>query len=316
MGKTEFNYSIELVEAALLNRDGTVPSPNDWSDTHPQTGEVRNHKGGLVGFTGTVDIDGWSGKDLKVGVRYGTKKGEFTFASTAVNKKACTVAEMVKDLNTGFATLTASGIKFEAKSENGYLKIIDKEAANENKLPFYAPVGFSGRLAERLGIVGWVSNPDIKSFKDDPEKESGKSVEATGGRGIRCSIKDPDTIKGINITIALAGQNSKFQAMLSGDTYNEETDEYYSENKEAPPFAARYFVRQFEEGTNTKSSNDKMRVFCFPSCQITPGGQEATEGNIAGLELSGSCSENKASNLQMKFHKGVSIADYKRFVEA
>ncbi|PIE98630.1 MAG: hypothetical protein CR988_02395 [Treponema sp.] len=315
MGKTEYGYSIDRMSFVLLNQDGSVPAPDDWDDTNPKTGEVRTHKGGLVGKGGLYDVSTLAGKDLKVSVIYGTKKGEFTFASTAVKKNECTTAEMVKDLNTGLKTLEVQGIKLSAKIFGDFIKITDAETAPDKKLPFFAPIGFRGKIPVMLGIIGWVSSLDGKSFKDDFEKESGKSVDATSGRGVRCSIKDPDTIKGLNLTINLAGSDLALQAMLTGDSYNEETDEYFFENNEAPAFAGRYFVRQFEEGTNTRSSNTKMRVFCFPSCQITPSGIEASEGNISNTELTGSCSENKVSNLPMKYSKGIAISDYRKFVE-
>ncbi len=313
--RTEFGYSIDRTSFALLNQDGTVPSPSDWEDKHPKTGKVRKHKGGLVGKGGLYDVSGLAGKDLKVGVIYGTQEGEFTFASTAAKKNECTTAEMVKDLNTGLKTLEAQGIKLVAKVEGDFIKITDGEATPEAKLPFYAPIGFRGKLAIMLGIVGWVTSIEGKAFKDDFEKESGKSVDATSGRGQRCTIKDPDVIKGLNVTINLAGSDHYLEAMLTGDSYNEETDEYFLENNEPPAFAARYFSKQFEEGSNTKSSNTKMRVFCFPSCQITPSGSEASEGNIGNTEFTGSGSENKASNLPMRHHKGIAVSDYRKFVE-
>ena len=48
------------MQAAHLNADKSWPSPNDWEDTNPQTGEVRKHRGGLVGKIGPFNIDGWS----------------------------------------------------------------------------------------------------------------------------------------------------------------------------------------------------------------------------------------------------------------
>ena len=162
--KNEYGYSIGVMQAARLNIDKSLPTPNDWEDTNPQTGEVRKHKGGLVGKTGTFNIDGWTGDDLKMTVLYGTKAETFTFASTAADKKVVSVADMVKDFNTAFATLKPKGIKLKAaKTTVGadydaeYLKITTE---NANDLPFFAPIGFQGKLAELLGIVGYVSTKE------------------------------------------------------------------------------------------------------------------------------------------------------------
>lgn len=319
MGKAtaEYSYSVERVEFALLNQDGTVPSPTDWVDLHPITGKERAHKGSIVGKGGAFDVDGWDEAALTVAVVYGRKEASFVLACTASDKKTVTVEDFIKDFNTKFEELaTSDGIHLKAKKVGDNFAIEDCATAPEEKLPFYAPVGFQGKLAELLGITGWVATGEAKSFKDDFEKEQGKSVDATSGRGVRCSIKDPDFIKGVNITISLAGLENKLIAMLTGNTYNEKTDEYYMDNKgNAPAFAVRYFCRQFEGGTHTKTSNNKMRVFIFPSCQLTPSGSEAGEGTIAQVELSGSGGENTASALPMKFHKGIAMSDYKRFVE-
>ena len=315
--KVEYGYSVERVEFALLNQDGTVPSPADWEDMHPITGKVRHHKGGLVGKSGAFDIDGWDEQARTVGVIYGRKEASFVLESTASDQKTVTVDDFIKDFNKNLEELaTSEGICLKAKKSGDNFAIEDCAVLPEEKLPFYAPIGFSGKLAELLGITGWVATNEAKSFKDDFEKEQGKSVDATSGRGVRCSIKDPDFIKGVNITISLAGLENKLIAMLTGNTYNEKTDEYYMDNKgNAPAFAVRYFCRQFEEGTHTKTSNNKMRVFIFPACQLTPSGSEAGEGTIAQIELSGSGGENTASALPMKFHKGIAMSDYKRFVE-
>lgn len=317
--KTEYGYSIGRMDAARLNADNSLPSPNDWEDTHPQTGEVRKHKGGIVGKSGTFDLSGLHGDDLNVGVLYGTRREEFTFASTAADKKTVSVTDLVKDFNTGFATLEAKGVKLKAaKTTAGadydaeYLKITTKTA---DDLPFFAPIGFSGKLAELLGITGWVSTKEAKSFKDDFEKETGKSVDATSGHGIRCTIKEPDKIKGLNITASFASIPNDLFAMVTGHTYNKNTGELYIDNAGAPPLIAlRYFVEQYEKGTNQKGSYSRVKAFIFPSCQITPNGNEASEDNFAAQELQGSGSDNKQSNLPLKFVKEISLADYKQYI--
>lgn len=318
--KTEYSYSVGRAEFALLNADKSFPTLCDWDDTHPITGATRTHKGGLVGKAGVFNISGWSGKDLSLTVRTGTVIETFPFVSTATNKDAVTVAEFVKDFNTAFAALaskkvhlTASATSVGSDYDAVYLKI---EKSKPSTLPWFAPVSFSGRLAELLGITGWRSTAETKSVKDDFDKESGKSVDATSGHGIRCSIKEPDTVKGVNLSISLAGMENKIISLISGNTYNEAKDEFYFDNKKEPPlFAHRYFVKQFERGSNTKASNTKVRVVCFPSCQASLSGADASEDNFATQEISATGSENKPSNLPFKFHKGVSVTDFDLFVE-
>ncbi len=309
---TEYSYSIERVEFALLNHDKTVPFFRTWTDKHPVTGKKREHKGCLFSKKEPFNLKS-AGSSFNLGFYFGTERGKVSVISTAADETACTAEEMAADLNTALSGHIGNYI---IEAVDGRVVIRDNEDPALQK-PFYMPFGFEGLLANLLGITGWVATKEAKNFKDDPEKEQGKSVDATSGRGVRCSIKDPDTIKGLNITVNLAGMENRLIAMLTGNTYNEETDEYYMDNKgDAPVFAARYYCRQFSEGSHTKSSNDKMRIFVFPSCQLTLSGSEAGEGTISSVELSGSAGENTASNLPMKFHKGISMADYMEFVES
>lgn len=335
--KSEYSYSIGRMEAALLNADHSLPSPCDWEDTNPKTGEKRIHLGGIVGKSGTFNFKELNGDDFKIGVLYGTKKAEFTLtgastsAGTTVNgassgtntntlkKENVTVDELVKAFTTGFTELESKGIKLKAEkttSSNGYdaeyLKITTK---TKDCLPFFAPIGFSGKIPELLGITGWVASKEAKSFKDDFEKESGKSVDATSGHGIQCTVKEPDKIKGVNVTASFATIPNKFFAMVTGHSYNEKTGELYIDNAGNPPLIAlRYFVEQYESGINTKGSFSRVKAFIFPSCQITPGGNEASEDNFAAQELQGTGGDNKRSNLPFKFIKEISLADYKAHV--
>lgn len=317
--KSIFSYSIGKTALTLLNADKSLPSPYDWEDVHPETGAVRKHRGGLVGKAGTFNIDGWAAEDLKLICTYGAKEAEVNIVSTAANKKAVTVADFVKDFNTAFASLTGSGIKLKAaKTAVGadydaeYLKITTEAAGD---LPFFAPIGFQGRLAALLGIVGWVTTKEAKSFKDDFEKESGKAVDATSGHGIRCSVKEADKIKGTNITASFATLPSSLFALVTGHTYNEKTGELYIDNAGNPPLIAmRYFVEQYEEGNNTKSSFTRVKAITFPSCQITPQGSEASEDAFGAAELQGSGGDNKRSDLPLKFIKEISSADYTAYV--
>ncbi len=321
--KTEYSYSVASGAVAILNADASVPSPNDWEDEHPATGEKRKHKGGIVGKAGTFNIDSWSGDDLTLGILYGKKKAEVTIASTAVNKKAVTVTEMVKDLNTAFTNLAAAGIKLKAsKTDKGadyddeYLKIIDNETQSAEKLPFFAPIGFKGRLAALLGITGWVLTDEIKSAKGDFEKESGKSVDATSGKGLRCTIKEADKIKGININLSLSGIDDGLLSLMTGNTYNEKTGEMYFDNAGDPPLlAVRYFAQQYEGGENQKGNFVKMKMVMYPSCRFSAPNEEAKESDFNAVEIQGSGGENKRSNLPLKFTKTIVKSDYGKFVE-
>ncbi|QEK01183.1 hypothetical protein FUT84_08490 [Treponema phagedenis] len=320
--KPEYGYSVGITGFALLNRDGSYPTPNDW-EHKDKSGNKIKHKGGIVGGAEKINIAGWSDEDLKVGVVYGVRRGEFTLTCTAANKEAVTIDEMVADLNTAFKTLEAEGIKLKAAKtpkgsdyDDGYLRITDA-AIGEDALPFYAPIGFSGRLAKTLGINGWVFTREAKSVKTDFEKESGKRVDATSGHGIRCSVKETDKIKGSNLTISAAAIDNQTLAMITGNTYNEETDEFFYDNTGDPPnFACMYFVMQFLSGVNTKTNFAKMKVFCLPSCQVAPSGEEAGEDNFGTKEITGSGGENKRSALPLLFHKGISANDYRKFVDA
>ena len=318
--ETEFLYSVGMAGFALLNQDGTMPTPSNWKDVDNQ-GMERKHKGGLIGKSGTFDLTKLKDEDFDVGVLYGNKKASFKFVSTSADKTKASVAEIVKDLNsvfekTGIGSLKKEGIELKAEAFEiegvEYIKVYDSSL----KLPFYAPIGFSGLLPLLLGIVGYVITEEVKSVKSDFEKETGKSVDVTSGRGIRCVVKEADKIKGLNLTISLAGSNARILSLITGNRYNEKADEFFVENDgKTPTFAFLYFVKAFAKGENNESSFEKVKVVSFPSCQATLPGDNAQEGAFSTMELTASCSANKKSNLPMMFYKGVSIADYSNFVE-
>lgn len=318
--ETEFFYSVGIAGFALLNQDGTMPTPSNWKDVDNQ-GVERKHKGGLIGKSGTFDLTKLKDEDMDVGVIYGNKKTTFKFTSTSVDKTKASVTEIVKDLNTVFEKTGASSLKkegIELKAEayeiDGveYLKVYDSSL----KLPFYAPIGFSGLLPLMLGITGYILTEEVKSVKSDFEKESGKSVDVTSGRGIRCVVKEADKIKGLNLTISLAGQNTHILSMITGHRYNEKDDEFFIDNTgKVPTFSFFYFVKAFAKGENNESSFEKVKVVSFPSCQATLPGDNAQEGAFATMELQASASANKKSNLPMMFYKGVSLSDYSNYIE-
>lgn len=317
--ENKYSYSIGVAELTVLNADNSFPTPNDWEDVNAITGELRKHKGGLIGKAGTFNIDGFIEEDLKLGVTYGKLYEEFTFESTATDKKKVTVAELVTDFNKAFDTLVDKGISLKAISTSvgedydaEYLKITTK---NKEDLPSFAKIGFSGRLADLFGITGWTATKEAKSFKDDFEKETGQSQDATSGHGIRCTIKEPDKIKGTNITMSFAGMATELLARITGNSYNKKTGEMYIDNVLNPPnLGLRYFVEQYEGGSNTKGSFTRVKAITFPSVQLTLNGNDASEGNFAVEELQGSGGDNKRSNLPLKFTKEIGLADYSQFV--
>ncbi len=320
MKETEFLYSVGMAGFALLNQDGSMPTPSDWKDVDNQ-GEVRKHKGGIVGRSGTFDLTKLQDEDLDVIVIYGYKRDVFKFVSTSVDKTKATVAEIVKDLNTvfektGALSLKKNGIELKAEVLDvagvEYIKIFDSSL----KLPFYAPIGFSGLLPLMLGITGYILTEEVKSVKSDFEKESGKSVDVTSGKGIRCVVKEADKIKGLNLTISLAGSNARLLSLITGNRYNEKSDEFFVDTEgKVPSFSFFYFVKAFAKGENNESSFEKVKVVAFPNCQATLPGDSAQEGAFATMELQAACSTNKKSNLPMMFYKGVSLIDYSNFIE-
>lgn len=318
MKETEFLYSVGIAGFALLNQDGTMPTPNDWEDVDNQ-GVARKHIGGIIGKAGIFDFSKLKDEDMNVVVIFGNKRAVFKFAlPSGVNKTNVTVTKIVEAFNTSFASedLTKQGITLEAKEKDiegkKHICIVDKS----NKLPFYAPIGFSGLLPLMLGIVGYAITEEVKSVKSDFEKESGKSVDVTSGHGIRCVVKEADKIKGLNLTISMAGQNSRILSMITGHRYNEKADEFFVENTgKVPTFSFFYFVKAFAKGENNETSFEKVKVVSFPSCQATLPGDNAQEGAFATMELTASCSANKKSNLPMMFYKGVSLQDYASYVE-
>ncbi|CEM60548.1 hypothetical protein TPHV1_10216 [Treponema phagedenis] len=46
--KPEYAYSVGITGFALLNRDGSYPTPNDW-EHKDKSGNKIKHKGGIVG---------------------------------------------------------------------------------------------------------------------------------------------------------------------------------------------------------------------------------------------------------------------------
>ena len=218
----------------------------------------------------------------------------------------------------------------------GLNKIIEKEYEHHpNEKPYSnsrVQEGYNDylRISFKNGEINYfrhnfnlISRSDLKIIcedlkkvkKDDFEKESGKSQDATSGHGIRCSVKEADKIKGTNITASFATLPSSLFALVTGHTYNEKTGELYIDNAGNPPLIAmRYFVEQYEEGNNTKSSFTRVKAITFPSCQIAPQGSEASEDAFGAAELQGSGGDNKRSDLPLKFIKEISSADYTAYV--
>ena len=332
--ETEFLYSVGLAGFALLNADGSFPTPCDWKDTDDK-GNDREHAGGIV-FKAREKYNFselTTEEDKTLHVLYGTKKESVEVAlenpsttgggggGAAFSLSNVSTADMVKILKKAFDKLEPKGIKLEIKSikvdDVDYIKIVDGETDAKKKLPFYAPFGFGGAIANILGIRGYIISEEVKSVKHDFDKEQGKSVDVTSGRGIRCTVREADKIKGLNLTISLAGQNTKLLSMITGNRYNEKADEFFVEGVEkVPTFAFIYFVKAFAKGENNESSFEKVKAVCYPSCQTTLPGDNAQEGAFATLELQASASQNKRSNLPLTFNKGISVSNYSTYVES
>lgn len=333
--ETDFLYSVGLAGFALLNADGSFPTPCNWKDIDDK-GNEREHAGGIVCKGGPYDLSTIKEADEKtLHVLYGTKKESVTLelknpnstppstpaGSNTFSINAIKTDDMVVILNKAFASLKDKGIKLEAEKKTidgvDYLKIYDAEENAKKKLPFYAPFGFSGLIANILGIRGYIITEEVKSVKHDFDKEQGKSVDITSGRGIRCVVKEADKIKGLNLTISMAGQNIKILSMITGSRYNEKADEFFAEGVEkVPTFAFIYFVKAFAKGENNEGSFEKVKAVCFPSCQATLPGDNAQEGAFSTVELQVSASINKSSNLPLTFNKGISVNNYSTYVES
>ena len=328
--ETDFLYSVGLAGFALLNADGSFPSPCDWVDTDDK-GAKREHLGGIVfKEMPTYNLSALtSDEDCKLHILYGAMKESVKFKlvegtggeANVKDKKAVTLAEIKKIFGGIVNAFKEKGINIKVETieeeDVKYVKIIDGETDAKTKLPFYAPFGFSGPLASILGIRGYIISEEVKSVKHDFDKEQGKSVDVTSGRGIRCVVKEADKIKGLNLTISMAGQNTKLLSMITGNRYNEKADEFFVEGVEkVPTFAFVYFVKAFAKGENNEGSFEKVKVVCYPSCQTTLPGDNAQEGAFSTLELQASASQNKRSNLPLTFNKGISINNYSTYVES
>lgn len=316
-----YNYSVEKGEFALLNKDGTYPSPSDWTHTKRKTGVVVTHKGGLIGGVGPFDVSGLTGADLQITPIYGAAviAPVTVNLSAVVDDNAATLTEIRAALTTALAALnftvsaTTVGVDYDAV----YLKIVDK-VVDASKLPWYAPFGFSGKLAEILGIVGWVQTGDLKSSGVEPETATGDSVTQTAGTGTKCTIKEPDTVTGKTLTLSLASDVDAIRAMILGDDYDPTTGTYFDRESgvEAPVFAYRTWIRRYAAGDNVKAAQSEMMVRSFPSCSATPGGTTDEEAAFSTTEITASCASNSKSAMPSEFSQKISVTAYKTFVAA
>jgi len=316
-----YNYSVEKGEFALLNKDGTYPSPSDWTHTKRKTGEVVNHKGGLICGTGPFDLSGLAGDDLKITPIYGAQVlAPVTVNLTSVvSKAATTVTEIQTALALALTALnftvskTTVGVDYDAV----YLKIVDK-IVDGSKLPWYAPFGCSGRMAEILGVVGWVQTGDLRSSGVEPDTTTGDSVTQTSGTGTKCTIKEPDQVTGKTLTLSLASDIDAIRAMILGDEYDPTTGTYFDRDNdvEAPVFAYRTWIRRYAEGDNVKAGQSEMMVRSFPACSATPGGTTDEEATFSTTEITASCASNSKSAMPSEFSQKITVTAYKTFVAA
>lgn len=317
MSKATFLYSVGLACIARLNPDGSFPTACDWDWTFEDNSK-KTYKGGIIGKSGKdgffdVSNDTTEGKTIKVTV--GLNTADFIFESTSADKKKATVQEVVKDLNTGFKKIESKGIYLKAE----VVQVMNDESVrvyHTKPIPFYTPISFQGAISSALGLHGYIATEEVKSVKHDFEKEQGKSVDITSGHGIRCSIKEADKVKGVNLTFNLAGEDLKLLATISGYNFNSETDGFfYDKEGGTPNFAFIYFVKAFKKGENNEGSFEKVKVVCYPCCQASMPGGNAQEGAFSEMEIQAFCSRNAKSELPIMFHQTLSIGDYSKYVK-
>ena len=313
--KPMFLYSVGLASIARLNPDGSFPSASSWEWVF-EDGSKKKYEGGIISKPAPFDLSNDNTEDKTIKITVGLNQGDFVFESTSQDKKKATVQEVVKDLNTGFKKIENKDIFLKAEVTS----VMGKDCIrvySTKPLPFYTPISFSGYITSVLGLYGYISTEEIKSVKHDFEKEQGKSVDITSGHGIRCSIKEADKIKGINLTFNLAGEDLKLLATISGYNYNSKTDGFFYEKEGATPsFAFIYFVKAFKKGENNESSFEKVKVVCYPSCQASMPGGNAQEGAFSEMEIQAFCSRNAKSELPIMFHQTLPIAEYTKYVKS
>jgi hypothetical protein len=281
-------------------------------------GDTISHKGGLVGGTGPWDLTGFAGDDLELILTYGkTEKTASLDLSGVADIGAVTAAELAAAINTAFTEVSASVVTVGADYDAAYLKIVDKETG-ETALPWFAPFGFQGKIAERVGIIGWVATKDIKGSSAEPKIETGETVTATSGTGIRCSIKEPDKVTGKTLTITLSAKEEGILSMIFGDDYDPVNGDYFEKasDVEAPSFVYRNWVRRYPSGENAKATQTQMLLRSFPACNGTPGSSSDEEAGFASVEITADVAANSRSNMPSEFRKVVSVTDYRNAVEA
>ena len=314
MSKANYLYSVGLACITALNPDGSFPTACDWDWTFEDNSK-KNYKGGIIGKAGPFNVSNDTVEEKTIEVRVGLQNASFVFESTAQDKKKATVEEIVKDLNTNFKKIENKEIFLKAIVEN----VMDRKCVkviSTKPLPFYTPISFSGTIASILGLHGYILTEEVKSVKHDFEKEQGKSVDITSGHGIRCSIKEADKIKGINLTFNLAGENLKILSTISGYDYNSNTEGFfYDKEGGTPSFAFIYFVKAFKKGENNEDSFEKIKVVCYPCCQASIPGGNAQEGAFSEMEIQAFCSRNAKTELPIMFHQTLPIADYNKYVK-
>ena len=317
MSKADYLYSVGLACIARLNSDGSFPTACDW-EWVMENGEVKKFKGGIIGKAskdGTFDLDVLHTNERTIKIQVGLTNVECVFEGTSANKKKATIEEIVKDLNTAFKKVEVANVFLKAEvaevMHNECIRVFSTKP-----LPFYTPINLQGYLPNLFGLNGYILTEEVKSVKHDFEKEQGKSVDITSGHGIRCSIKEADKIKGINLTFNLAGEDLKLLSTISGYNYNNETDGFfYDKEGGTPNFAFIYFVKAFKKGENNEGSFDKVKVVCYPCCQASMPGGNAQEGAFAEMEIQAFCSRNAKSELPIMFHQTLSIGEYNKYIK-
>ncbi len=308
----DYNYSVELVKFARLNKDGTMPTPKDWTHTD-KNGVTQNHSGGIVGGAGPFNLTALltvNKAKLKVSLNGIVEEKDIDFTA-AVSKGAVTVDEAVTAINgANFATNTLTASKTAA----GNLKIVSTKALVEEFEDFEIIAASDTKgLHKALGVdIEWIAAKDVKSVKFDPETETGSSVKLDGGRGTVAEVKEPDTVKDIKITFQDTEDNPAVEVIVAGFDYDAATGRTFppAMNAVNSGFACKAFAKLFAAGTSQKTSYTAVKASVFPNCQGIFGSAENAAGAWNAPTYTATAVDSAASNLPSFFKRKLTTGQF------
>lgn len=305
----KYSYSIEKVLVARLNEDGSFVTPADWTHT-TKRGVTVSHKGGIVGGAGPFNLSSIldahvADLTVRLGSKSDTVQVDFT---AAVNESAVTVEEVVAAIN-GVAAWPNMGGITASKLTDGYLKV----QADSVDAKWYQNLEITGELAVALGIDRvWVESDGPKSWKFDPQTETGESIKQTSGTGTKCTVEEPDKVTSIGITFSDAQDNPEMEEIIAGVQLDSTgTEQMAPELEAAPPkFCAKVFYKQFAEGVNSKTDQIGYKVVAYPNCEGIIGSGENTEGTFNSPAYSATGYANAVSSMTVFHRKSLSNVEY------